>query len=487
MIYFLLIIFLLFVGVIYFFINYEKQNFYINVLQRLTSSEQIVESDKLLEVDLPCEQLNILRDNIVQILRNFSIVASFSKRLNFVADRSNIFEFALDEILNCVNVETISILLYDKKTKLLRLEAVKGTERDQSPITLKVGEGLAGIAFEEKTPIISNMGFKDPRFKTVNDREQRIRNIICVPLIMGDKAFGVLNIVNKCPRDQDFTRYDTMLIDVITDEIVRAIEEQALYIKHREKLELDKEFEIANKIQSTYLEKKMEETHGIKNSLISRTSKYLGGDFYFSNVTDDEYLFVIGDVSGKGLPAALVVSGFISMIKVLISKNVKFEDLPEDINTLLIDILNEDYYVTALFIKLNFKKNTVEFINCGHERPIMIYKDNTVKEIDISGFPLGMFDVGKIDLQCYKLDDVKRMCVLTDGLIDCISSENEICDSLAAIKKLHEKLKETVDTDIKDVLGMIESEFFTEVLVDDSTVVLFDFTKYNIQIGENDV
>ena len=480
MIYFLLIIFFLFVGVIYFFINYEKQSFYINILQRLTSSEKIVESDRLLEVDLPSDQLNILRDNIVQILRNFSVVASFSKRLNFISDRSKIFEFALDEILNFVNVETISILLYDNKTERLRLEAVKGTERDQSPITLKIGEGLAGIAFKEKTPIISNLGFKDPRFKTVNDREQRIRNIICVPLIMGDKAFGVLNIVNKCPHDQNFTRYDTILIDAITDEIVRAMEEQALYKKHREKLEQDKEFQIAKKIQSTYLEKKMDSTHGIQNSLISRTSKYLGGDFYFSKITDDEYLFIIGDVSGKGLPAALVVSGFISIIKALLLKKVKFEDLPKDINGLLIDILNEDYYVTALFVKINFKKNTVEFINCGHERPIMIYKDNSVEEIDISGFPLGMFEVGEIDLQCYKLDDIKRMCVLTDGLIDCISSENDVCDSIAAIKKLHEKLKSTVDFDVEKVLETIEKEFFTEVLIDDSTVVLFDFTKYKV-------
>jgi len=169
-------------------------------------------------------------------VRELNALYSISKNISELINLDKILTDVLNEAISALGAERGSLMLIDEDEQKLEVKVVAGIDKpNERKILIPIGEGIAGIVFEQSIPIISNSIETDERFKTFSAQNEpdikcsRVRNIICVPLLIGEnKSIGVINIVNK--RDNSkFNAEDVKLTETISGHAATLIENSRLY------------------------------------------------------------------------------------------------------------------------------------------------------------------------------------------------------------------------------------------------------------------
>ncbi|HNY12894.1 MAG TPA: CHASE2 domain-containing protein, partial [Candidatus Wallbacteria bacterium] len=176
---------------------------------------------------------NILHRRIRELNALYSISRNISELINL----DKILKDVLDEAIKTLDTERGSLMLIDDDEQKLEVKVATGFSGSaEKRVLIPIGEGIAGKAFSDCVSIVSNSGDSDPRFKAfpaleqgVSEMPHQVRNILCVPLIMGEKkSIGVINIVNKIDNSQ-FTEDDVKLMETIAHHAATLIENSKLY------------------------------------------------------------------------------------------------------------------------------------------------------------------------------------------------------------------------------------------------------------------
>ncbi|MFZ5949527.1 MAG: SpoIIE family protein phosphatase [Candidatus Rifleibacteriota bacterium] len=188
-----------------------------------------------------------------------------------------------------------------------------------------------------------------------------------------------------------------------------------------------KEMQLARIVQESLFPVKGKKIPGYDLRLFNRPATDLGGDYCdFLEIDSENWLILIGDVSGHGASAALAMAMVKAAIFSARRDEISFEELPEQISELMITTLNKKKMMTMLFAQLNIKEHSISFLNAGHNWPLIIRKDGTLEEIKLSGLPMGIRrnrgERMRIDL---KLDSKDMVFVYTDALIEGSSNTGE--------------------------------------------------------------
>ncbi|MEW6708631.1 MAG: SpoIIE family protein phosphatase [Candidatus Riflebacteria bacterium] len=188
-----------------------------------------------------------------------------------------------------------------------------------------------------------------------------------------------------------------------------------------------KEMQLARIVQESLFPVKGMKIPGYDLQLFNRPATDLGGDYCdFMEIDSENWLILIGDVSGHGASAALAMA----MVKAAIFRarrdGISFEELPEQISELMITTLNKKKMMTMLFALLNIKDHSISFLNAGHNWPLIIRKNGALEEVKLSGLPMGIRrnrgERLRVDL---KLDLKDMVFVYTDALIEGASNTGE--------------------------------------------------------------
>jgi len=160
------------------------------------------------------------------------IMFNVIKKINFSTPSEELIEVIMDNIIMALNAERSSILFFDEENGYLKLQNVRGLNGEiLDVVNISPGEGIAGKVYESGIPMIVNSGFNDPDFKKFSNskwRDEKIRNIICVPVKVEDKTVGVINVVNK-NSESGFDEFDVKLLQALVDHISTAISKSTMY------------------------------------------------------------------------------------------------------------------------------------------------------------------------------------------------------------------------------------------------------------------
>ncbi len=150
-------------------------------------------------------------------------------KMNSKCYSNEVLEYMMDQAVHALNASWGSLLLADVKEKGLVPRIVRGKKVEvRGTVRIQLGEGIAGRVYSTQQPYISNKGFEDPLFKPVDsDSEQRIFNLLCVPLLIENQAIGVINVLNK--KTGDFDDNDKNLLVSLASLVARSIENSQLY------------------------------------------------------------------------------------------------------------------------------------------------------------------------------------------------------------------------------------------------------------------
>ena len=294
----------------------------------------------------------------------------------------------LDELLTrlasvtrrLVDYRTFGILLLNEETQELEMKTAVRYGDQSAPTRVKIGEGLVGYAALHKEPVLVSDVSADPRYiKVVDD----IRSELVIPLMLKDRCIGVFDL--ESPELDAFKKNDVEILTLLASQAAVAIENARLYETIRaNEIRLEKEIRFAQRVQVALLPTELpKRIKGVDVAARFEPAYELGGDFYdFLAPEPHSLVIAVGDVSGKGVPAALysAFAGELVRSRTFRRRYTSDRSSPAGVlasmNTILHERQLEPYYCTLCYALFDFKRRTVVLANSGLPYPGPLQRRN---------------------------------------------------------------------------------------------------------------
>jgi sigma-B regulation protein RsbU (phosphoserine phosphatase) len=286
---------------------------------------------------------------------------------------------------------------------------------------VKVGEGLVGYAAQHKEPVLVSDVSTDPRYiKVVED----IRSELVVPLMIKDRCIGVFDL--ESPDLDAFKKNDVQILTLLASQAAVAIENARLYEEiSSNEVRLEKEIRFAQRVQAALLPTELpKRIKGVDVAARFEPAYELGGDFYdFLAPEPHSLVIAIGDVSGKGVPAALysAFAGELVRSRTFRRRYTSDRSSPAGVlasmNTILHERQLEPYYCTLCYALFDFKRRTVVLANSGLPYPVRC-SGGVAAQMVMPGVPLGSFGGSAYDEVSFDLNAGDVFVFCSDGVFE---------------------------------------------------------------------
>jgi sigma-B regulation protein RsbU (phosphoserine phosphatase) len=376
-----------------------------------------------------------------------------------------------------ISYRTFGIWLINEATKELEMKlAVRyGSEAEFKHVPL--GQGLVGWAAQQKEPVLVGDVSKDSRY--INLVED-VRSELVIPMLIKDRCIGVFDL--ESPELDAFNKEHKELLTLLASQAAIAIDNARLYeeVRHNED-RIERELRVAQRVQLALLPAAPPTMRGIDAAGRFEPARELGGDIHdFLTPQPHQLVAAVGDVSGKGAPAALYAAFASELIRSSTARAfsstepLTLSGVLGAMNTVLQERKLEEYYLTLCFACFDLALRTVTFSNSGLPFPIRC-RGEECAQIDLPGLPLGSFAGVSYDEMAldFRLDDVFVLC--TDGVFEATSRDEEFgADRLCQVVRehRHRPAQEIVDAIFDAVVAFRGSE----AQVDDMTAVAIKIT-----------
>ena len=358
----------------------------------------------------------------------FELLAEIGREVASVLDLDQLLSRIAQLTRRVVDYRSFGIMLLNDKTRELEMKvAVQFGEKVVLP-KVALGEGLVGYAALHREAVLVPDVTKDPRYiKVVDD----VRSELAIPMLLKDRCIGVFDLEN--PELDAFTKRDVEILSLLASQAAVAIENARLYAEvSANEARLEKELRFAKRVQAALLPQALpKRLKGVDLAAQFAPARELGGDFHDFLLPDSNTLIVaLGDVSGKGTPAALysVFAG-----ELVRGRTFRRRYLPErsspanvlmSINTILHERQLEEYYCTLCYALFDLKRRTVTLANSGLPYPIRASGDTT-GPIVLPGVPLGSFFGVSYDELSFPLHPKDVYVFCSDGVSEAMNEKGD--------------------------------------------------------------
>jgi serine phosphatase RsbU (regulator of sigma subunit)/pSer/pThr/pTyr-binding forkhead associated (FHA) protein len=363
-------------------------------------------------------------------------------------------EGILDVILGlCVektNAERAAIMLINEEGELVP-RAYLSKARSQAKFA--ISRSIAKKAIDENQSLLIKDVAGDDDFKMSESiASLRIRSAICTPLWNGEKTVGVLYVDTTEP-DHQFAEIDLLFFSTLSGMIAEKIENAMLADIAREKQRLDAELEIATEIQNGLFPSEIPRIPGYDLSAFNRPCTEVGGDYYDVVDLRGSVGMAIGDVAGKGIGAAMLMSNLQALLRLRAQETFEPSTLLSKLNTDLVGRVGEGRFVTFFYLLLDHSRHQIAYCNAGHNPPLLCKATGEISDLEVSGMPLGIlpdipYKTSRIDLG---LGDV--LLLYSDGISECMNEAGDLFGE----ERLKEVLTGAVSSDAHGIRGAIFS------------------------------
>jgi sigma-B regulation protein RsbU (phosphoserine phosphatase) len=263
------------------------------------------------------------------------------------------------------------------------------------------------------------------------------------------------------------------LLETFASQAAVSVERAMFYQQAMDRKALEDELNIARKIQSTFLPKKNPTLKGFDIAGINISSEAVGGDYYdFINIVDNQIGIAIGDVSGKGIGAALIMAAFRASLKAEIRNNYAIRTIFKKVNSLLYESIERENYVTAVYGVLDTKNRVFTFSNAGHNPPLLFKTDGQVMELVEGGLALGMFADSTYEERPVYINNGDILLFYTDGVTEA-QDINDCEFGVDRLKKLvNESRHHTAGEIINLIVDTVQKYRSSNKQLDDLTLIL---------------
>jgi len=359
-------------------------------------------------------------------IKRLEALINASKILNSTLDLGKLLSLILDLATNNLKAARGTIYLLDVERKELWSKVLKG--KNLVEIRLPLGTGISGHVAKTGKTVNLKDAWKDKRFFSGFDLRTgfQTKTMLCMPMRdRKGKTIGVFQIMNK--HSGVFRKEDERFLEAFSVHAALAIENARLHQDIVEKERIEKELEIAGHIQRRLLPKELPPPSGYEVEAVARPTKLVGGDYYdFIPLADGKYFVMIADVSGKGIPAALLVSTLHASLHAYIDGVTDLAHLAGRLNRVVHDNTEAERYITLFMAILDPQKGTFAYVNAGHCFPFVVRSQQVaITPLPSTGLPLGMFEGVQFEQGTHKLEPADFLVLYTDGVTEAMDKSFE--------------------------------------------------------------
>jgi sigma-B regulation protein RsbU (phosphoserine phosphatase) len=357
----------------------------------------------------------------------FETLAEIGREVAAVLDLDELFTRIAQLAKRVIDYRTFGILLLNNEDELEMKLALQYGEKVQVP-RVRLGEGLVGYAALHKEPVLVSDVSEDPRYiRVVPD----VRSELAIPLLIKDRCIGVVDL--ESPELDAFTKREVEILTLLASQAAVAIENARLYEEVRANEErLEKEVRFAQRVQLALLPAEPpKRLKGVDLAAAFASARELGGDFHEYLAPDSNTLVVaVGDVSGKGVPAALYSAFAAELVR---GRTFRRRYLPDrsspagvlsSINTILNQRQLEEYYCTLCYTIFDLRRRTMTLSNSGLPYPIRCSGEGCA-QIELPGVPLGSFHGSTYDEVSFALHAGDLFVYCTDGVFEAMNADGQ--------------------------------------------------------------
>jgi sigma-B regulation protein RsbU (phosphoserine phosphatase) len=321
-----------------------------------------------------------------------------------------------------IDYQIFSILLYDEADNVFRHRVtVKFGQRVQEKFAVPAHGGIVGAAASLKRPVVVPDVTLDPRYLLIN---QETRSELAVPMLLKDRVVGVMDL--ESPQLNYFTPDHVQVLSILAAHLAVSIENARLYERvARDEARMERDLSAARRIQGALLPRLPGPEYGLDIAARVVSSRELSGDLYdFLRYGPQELGVAVGDVAGKGSAAALYGAVAIGTLRSLGPQKHRPAEMLRAINGFLGERRIEGRFMTLCFATWHRGRRKLRVANAGQEQPLLCH-GGKCERIDLSGFPLGMFEDAEYDQRSFILDPGDVVVFHSDGIGDAQDAAGE--------------------------------------------------------------
>jgi sigma-B regulation protein RsbU (phosphoserine phosphatase) len=363
-----------------------------------------------------------LYTRIVRQANTLALLNEISRDLTSILNLDQLLKRIGDLLSKIIDYQMFSILLLDEsKQKLVHRFSVRFKESIQLKHDIPVGKGLVGAAAQAKKPVLAPDVARDPRYIKANPET---RSELVVPLIYKDEVIGVLDLEHT--RRGYFTEDHVRTVSTLAAQVAIAIENAQLYERiAREEQRLERDLAMAREVQHHLLPPTCPTLQNAELAARFNPAHAIGGDLYdFLDYTLPRACIVVGDVSGKGAPAAL----YAALVSGILRSQARDEPSPAEMLNAINRSLNhrrlDAQYLVLTCALWDDEKRVMRVANSGLPRPIYCHQGHA-HMLEAAGLPLGMFEDVSYDEVTIHARPGDVFVFFSDGIVDASNSKDE--------------------------------------------------------------
>lgn len=354
-----------------------------------------------------------------------SLLYHLSQTFNSTLDLEQVLNIVIDEVVSSLHAERGFVMLIEAGGKY-NFKVARGIDQKtiQDP-EFQISYGIVEQVIKEEKPILTSNAQSDSRFSSrMSVIHLGLRSILCAPLLIKDKVIGAIYVDNRL-QSGIFSEADLELLNAIAASAAIAIENARLYQIAIEKGRMERELEMASRVQGSLIPQVLPQISGWDFAARWIPARQVSGDFYdYFPVNGGQLGMVIGDVVDKGMPASL----FMAYSRSIIRASMASADHPhKGINTVNRLICADDAYgmfLTLVYAQINSQSGEITYVNAGHNPPLFFQsRDEKLIELTRTGMLVGVEAGTSYAQRRISLMPGDFILLYTDGITESIDTE----------------------------------------------------------------
>jgi sigma-B regulation protein RsbU (phosphoserine phosphatase) len=400
--------------------------------------------------------------------RTLVLLNEIARELTSILNVDELLKRIAELLSRLIDYQIFSILLLDATGEKLQH---RFSQRFQENIQLKheipLGRGVVGYAAQHKEAVLVPDVNKDPRYVKANPET---RSELAVPLVYKDKVIGVLDLEHT--RRGFFTDDHKRTVTTLAAQVAIAIENAQLYEQiARQEKRLERDLAMARQLQFRLLPPTLPKLSHLDIAAKFVPARAIGGDLYdFVSYSMSRTAIVVGDVSGKGAPAAI----YAALVSGILRSHAPIEPGPAEmlsaVNFSLGERRIDGQFVSLIYAVWDDRNRTLQVANSGLPRPIY-YHDGKIEIIEATGLPLGLFDEADYDELSFRAKPGDMFVFFSDGILDASNKAEELFGRERVGEIVAANPNASADEVVKLLFKAVAEHASGEEAFDDQTVV----------------
>jgi phosphoserine phosphatase RsbU/P len=330
-------------------------------------------------------------------------------------------------VFESVPAERCVIMLRDEAEENgMKISVARVRGKDETLDEVRISRTVMDEVIKNGKSVLTSDAQHDPRFASQTMALLGIRSVLAVPLSVHEEEVFGLVYADSPTYEATFTEDHLKVLTTLASVAAIRVENARLLEERIERERMEHELKLATEIQQSFQPSSPPIIEGYEFQGISFSCYEIGGDYYdFIALPDGKMLIALGDVSGKGTAAALLMSCVHAAIHAQVAAKAPLKEIIHNVNQYLVENTPSNKFITMFVAELDPKTGVLDFINAGHNPPLIGRVNGAIEELESGGFSLGMFGFATYETGQAKLEPGEALVVYSDGVSEANNAKGE--------------------------------------------------------------